>query len=331
MTNPQGPPFGDPSVWARPAGSAPPPEPPTRHIPRPVDGPTQHMPRPGEPPTLHMPRPGSPMDGPTQQFPMGPAAGGPGRGGPVKTKRRRFRLGDPLSIALIAVIVIALIAAGVLAGELYARHRADSVVAAATSCVVEDKATVSFGPAPFLLQHMTGHYNDISIQTAGNQIRAAKGMKADVNINDVRLGGNANSKGTIGSLNATITWSSDGIKQTIQNAIPLFGSFVSGVTTNPGDGTIELQGGLGSITAKPQVVNNGISLQVVSLTGLGFTLPSESVQPALDAFTNELTNNYPLGIHADTVQVTNSGVVGHFSTQNAAIPQGNQNPCFANL
>jgi hypothetical protein len=249
----------------------------------------------------------------------------------VSTKRRRFRLGDPLSIVLIAVIVVALIAAGLLGAELYARHRADSVVAAATECVVQDTASVSFGPTPFLLQHMTGHYTDISIHTAGNQIRAAKGMKADVNVNDVRLQGSANSKGTIGALDAAITWSSDGIKQTIQNAIPLFGSFVSGVQTNPNDGTIALQGGLGSITAKPQIVNNGVSLQVVSLTGLGFMLPSESVQPALDAFTSQLTNNYPLGIHADSVQVTNTGVVGHFSTRNASIPQGNQDPCFANL
>jgi hypothetical protein len=267
------------------------------------------------------------MDGPTQQYPRAPK----GRGEPVMTKRRRFRLSDPVSIVLVLVIVVALIAAGLLAGELYARHRADSVVAAAAACVVQDKATASFGPTPFLLQHMSGHYTGISIQTAGNQIRAAKGMKADVNINDVRLQGNANSKGTIGALTATISWSSDGIKQTIQNAIPLIGSFVSGVQTNPGDGTIQLQGALGSVTAKPQVVNSGVSLQVVSLTGLGFTLPSESVQPALDAFTNQLTNDYPLGIHADSVQVTNDGVVGHFSTQNASIPPASQNPCFGNL
>jgi hypothetical protein len=48
-------------------------------------------------------------------------------------------------MVLIAVTVIGLVAAGVLAGELYARHRAESVVAAATECVVQDKASVSFG------------------------------------------------------------------------------------------------------------------------------------------------------------------------------------------
>lgn len=243
----------------------------------------------------------------------------------------RLRLGDPLTIVLIAVIVVALTAAGLLGGELYARHVATNRVTAATECVIQDKASVSFGASPFLLQRITGNFGNISITTAGNQIRQAKGMKADVHIDDVRLQNNGNSKGTIGALDATINWSADGIKQTVQNAIPLFGSFLTGVTTNPADGTLQLQGGLGSITAKPQVVDNGVALQVINVTGLGFTLPGETLQPLLDAFTNQLANNYPLGIHADSVQVTDSGVVGHFSTRNAAIPAASQDPCFATL
>jgi len=242
---------------------------------------------------------------------------------------RRFRPDDPLSIALIIVIVVALVAAGLIGAELYGRYRADSIVAAATKCVVHDNASVSFGARPFLLQHMTGHYGKISIITAGNQIREARGMKVYVSVDDVRLQSGTNPKGTIGALDATINWSSDGIKRTLQNSVPLFGSFLGGVQTNPSDGTIELQGIVGSITVKPQVRTNTVGLQVVSLNGLGLTLPSESVQPALDAFASELTDNYPLGIHADSVQVTDNGVVGHFSARNASIPQGN--PCFANL
>jgi hypothetical protein len=156
-------------------------------------------------------------------------------------------------------------------------------------------------------------------------------MKVNVVIKDVRLEDTATSSGSIGSLVANVTWSSQGIKDTIQNAIPIVGSFVTGVTTNPSAGTIELQGALGSITAKPAVVDNGISLQVTELSGLGFTLPRETVQPALDAFTSQLTKNYPMGIHADTVQVTDTGVVSQFSTQNASIPKGNEDPCFAGL
>jgi hypothetical protein len=103
------------------------------------------------------------------------------------------------------------------------------------------------------------------------------------------------------------------------------------VTTNPSNGTITLEAPLGSIVAKPTVVDNGISLQVQELTGLGFTLPREAVQPALDAFTSQLTKNYPLGIHADSIQVTDSGVISKFSTQNAAIPVGGSDPCFAGV
>jgi hypothetical protein len=287
----------------------------------------------------NQPQAGQPSGTPPPQFPPSapgqpapPPPAGPGQtdsapGGRIK---RLFR--DPLTIVLVVVIVVALVAAGVLAAELYARSRADDVVAAATECVVQDDVTVSFGASPFLIQHMTGHYGNISIETAGNQIRDAKGMKAQVNIDDVRLQDNGNSKGTIGALNATITWTADGIKQTVQDSIPVFGSFVTGVKTNPSDGTIELEAALGSsITTKPTVQDGGLALQVVNLSGLGFTLPRETVQPALDAFSAQLTKNYPLGIKADDVQVTDTGVAAHFSTKNASIPAGNTDPCFAGL
>lgn len=68
---------------------------------------------------------------------------------------------------------------------------------------------------------------------------------------------------------------------------------------------------------------------MVELTGLGFTLPRETVQPALDAFLGQLTKNYPMGIKADSVKVTDSGVESQFSTTNADIPKGQQDPCFA--
>ncbi|OBI84033.1 DUF2993 domain-containing protein [Mycobacterium sp. E740] len=271
------------------------------------------------PPHGQVPPPAPPQQGPPTEPP------------PSGSKLKNlFR--DPLSIVLVVVIVVALALAAVLGGELYARHRADDVVARATSCVVEDEASASFGVMPpFLIQHMTGHYTNIHVETAGNQIRDAKGMKVQLSIDDVRLEDTADSGGSIGSLVADISWSSEGIRQTITDSIPLIGSFVSGVTTNPSDGTIELQGALGSIRAKPAVADGGITLQVLELTGLGFTLPRETVQPALDAFTTQLTKNYPLGIKADSVEVTDSGVVSRFSTHNAQIPKDNQDPCFAEL
>ncbi len=302
-------------MWGRPGENSPP---------------TQPVGQPGPPPAQEYPA--------TAEFPAGSPYGPPPQdtAAPPKTKRRfglpQFR-GDPVSIILVLVIVAALGIAGLVGGELYARNRANSVVAAATQCVVEDQVTASFGPRPFLLQHLTGHYTGISIHTAGHNIRNAKGMKADININDVDLNGNADSKGTIGELDANITWTSDGIQQTIQDSLPIIGGLVNSVSTNPSAGTIELSGamGLGGVTVKPEVSGGALTLQVYKVTALGAIIPHEAAQSALNTFTAALLKQYPLGIKADSVQVTNDGVQAHFSTHNAAIPAGGQDPCFAHV
>ena len=66
-------------------------------------------------------------------------------------------------------------------------------------------------------------------------------MKADVRIDDVRLDGDAGAMGTVGALDAVITWSADGMRRSIQEAIPLLRGLVTGVQTNPEDGTIKLR------------------------------------------------------------------------------------------
>ncbi len=239
------------------------------------------------------------------------------------------------AILLILAIVVLLVLAGAIGGELFARHLASSKVAQAVQCEVQDSASVSFAAAPPVLwQYLTSDYPDISVQTAGNQVRSAKGMKVSLDIRDIKLNKTSNSQGTIGSLSGTITWSANGIKQSIQDAIPVLGEFVTGdVTTNPGDGTVSLKGMFDSATVKPQIVNNGLSLQVVSLTALGSKMSTSSVQKHLDDLTSKATQNYPLGIHADSVKVTGTGVAATFSTSNATIPAGgnSQDPCFANL
>lgn len=235
-------------------------------------------------------------------------------------------------LALTAVLAIALV--GMLGGELFARHKANSLVAEAVKCEAQDNATVSFGTTPpVLAQYFNGEYPHISVTTAGNQIRQAKGMRLELEIRDVRLNKTAESQGTIGSLDGTITWPADGIKQSIQDVVPMIGSIVTGsVTADPGAGTIELKGLLNKATVKPQLVNNGLSLQVVDLEALGRDLDTDTVQRRLDELTAKVTDDLPLGIHLDSVQVTDSGVVVKFSTRNANIEQGaSSSQCFDSL
>ena len=271
------------------------------------------IPPPGLPPIP----PGFP-EPPTQQLPQPPQ--------PEEPARR-----DALSTILILVIVVAVALAGLLGAELYARHTADSIVAKAVSCVVKDSASASFGLRPFLIQHFTHSYRDMTVETAGNQIREAKGMKLTLTLDDIRINPTADSAGTLGALDADVTWSAEGIKQTVQGVIPFVGGLINGVTTDPSSGTLELQSALGTVTVKPQVADGGLTLEVLSVSGLGLTLPRESVQPALDVFTTALTQNLPMGIRADSVGVTDTGVTARFIARDATIPNGQQDPCFAGV
>jgi hypothetical protein len=314
----------------------PPPDQATQRLPRPgrPEPPTEQLRaryRPGDPgPTEKFRRPQSPADSsPTEQIPRRPPPPPPPPQPPLAKKQRTSRLRTRQSIILIAIIIVALLVGGLAGGELYARHRADSILVAVAECVVKDGATVSFGVnPPFLWQHITGHYTNISVDTAGNQVQEAKGMTADVTLADVRLQDSADSKGTIGSLNATLTWKSEGIKDTVVANLPVVGSLVTGVSTDAAAGTIVLEAGSNSVTAKPVITDGDLNLQVVDVNG---PLPKDAVQSALNDLTKKLNDNYPLGIHADSVEVTGTGVVGKFSSENASIPKEDANPCFARL
>jgi hypothetical protein len=322
--------------FARPQQPGPPPNrPPQQPGPPPnYPAPPQNRPpqQPGLPPNPRAQQPGPP---PPHEYAETTRISTPASSSDAPATAKRGLFANRSAILLILAIVVLLILAIAIGAELYTRHVASSKVAQAVQCEVQDNATVSFAATPPVLwQYLSSDYSRISVQTAGNQVRSAKGMKVSLTLRDIKLNDTGNSKGTIGSLNGTITWSSDGIKQSIQDAIPVLGKFVTGeVTTNPGDGTVQLKGMLDKATVKPQIVNNGLQLQVVSLSALGSKMSTTTVQKNLDDLTTKATQNYPLGIHADSVKVTSSGVEGNFSSSNATIPadNGNQNPCFANL
>lgn len=274
----------------------------------------------GRPPVP--PRPAAP---PPAQPPAAPRAAQPEPSKPAS----RWR--SPQAVILGAVIVVALVVIGLTGGELYARHKAGSVLVAVAECVVEDNASVSFGvKPPFLWQHLTGHYTNISVETAGKRVQAAKGMTADVALSDIRLQGTDDSKGTIGSLSATLSWTSAGIKDTVAENLPGVGALVSDVSTDPAAGTITLEAvGDTRVTAKPVVNDGNLDLQITDVSG---PFEKGTVQAALDGLTTKLNDAYPLGIHADSVAVTDTGVVGKFSSQNASIPNDeSDDACFAKL
>ncbi|MGV0779899.1 DUF2993 domain-containing protein [Mycolicibacterium peregrinum] len=342
-TPPQRP--GEPGRRGR--GPVPPPDPATRRLPRPgrPEAPTEQLrarPQPPEPATEQIRARRQPPEAATEKItkPRPPAAARPA--GPPPTKppaapeepqpaKRSSQWRSPQAIILIVVIAVSLVVIGLTGGELFARHKASSLLVSVAECVVEDNASVSFGVnPPFLWQHITGHYTNISVETGGKQVQAAKGMTADVALSDIRLQGTSDSKGTIGSLNATLTWTAAGIKDTVAENLPGVGSLVTDVSTDPAAGTITMEAvGDTKVTAKPVVNDGNLDLQITDVSG---PFEKETVQTALDALMTKLNDAYPLGIHADSVLVTDTGVVGKFSSQNASIPNdGSDDACFAKL
>ena len=69
----------------------------------------------------------------------------------------------------------------------------------------------------------------------------------------------ADSKGTIGSLDATLSWKSAGIKDTVAANLPGVGSLVTGVRTDPAAGTVIFEAGDNSVTAKPVVTEGDLT------------------------------------------------------------------------
>ena len=245
---------------------------------------------------------------------------------PKESRLRRF-VKDPLSIVLILVIVAALGLAALLGGELYARHRGNSVVAKVVECVVKDKADASFGVVPpFLWQHLNRRYTNMSVETAGNQVLDAKGMKLNIDIKDVHLQNSADSAGTIGSLVATVNWTADGIKQTVQDAIPLFGGIVSGVKTDAIWRHHRTRRPAGHRHRQAAGRRRHPRPGGAERHRAGLHLAQRIGAAGAGRFHLAPDQELPMGIQADSVQVTDTGVTSQFSTQNATIPLGQRRP-----
>lgn len=312
-----------------PVVSYPPSGPAPRRFsaPTPADGPTHQIARPPSrhaapggfggdegltvPYATHQPPP------PSMPSPMPPLQHQSGAAQPRKRSR---------ALAVASVLVVA-IAGGLVGAEALARGRAGKVVAATVKCVVGDDSSVSIaGVPPFLWQHFHGSYKSIRIQTSGNRIRDLAGMAIDLELRDVRPPA-ADFAGSVGSTDATLTWSVEGIKQTVRDALPVGGSLLTDVTADPGEGTIRLGNMLVGVTVKPKLLDSGgITLEVVDTDGPGLDAV-DTLQPALDEYLGNQT--LPLSLHPDQLAVTDDRVTAHLSSADASLPADSGDDCYS--
>ena len=123
-------------------------------------------------------------------------------------------------------------------------------------------------------------------------------MTANIAVEDVDLNGGANGQGTIGAINATIDWTSEGMRESANSALKeaideyldgsIFGflgdwistdEVVTSVQTDPSTGIVTLEGMFdSSIAVKPETTaDGGIKLEIQPD---GFTLGGDLDLPA---------------------------------------------------
>ncbi|MGZ8808250.1 MAG: DUF2993 domain-containing protein [Mycobacterium sp.] len=270
------------------------------------------------------------------------------------TKRKRFR--GPVTFLLVIVIVLAMAAAGLLGAELYARTVAVDKIKSAAACFIEaseDSVDVSFETSPpVLMQYFDDRYTGFTITTDGSPIRSVEGMTADIAVDDVDVNGDVNKRGTIGAINATIDWTSKGMRESANTALKeaideyldgsIFGflgdwistdEVVTGIHTDASTGIVTLEGMFdSSIAVKPETTaDGGIQLEIQPdgfTLGGDLDLPQEDLQAKLDEMTSELTDN-EYNLRADSLEVSDSGVTARFSASNIDIPASDgESGCF---
>ncbi|WP_051021380.1 LmeA family phospholipid-binding protein [Nocardia araoensis] len=207
---------------------------------------------------------------------------------------------------LIALTVVAILLATVLVGgEAYARHTVSNCISSQFEKEMGSKIDVSFGPKPMLLTWIDGKVPSVKVDSADSKFGPAVGMVVHAVFRDVDV--DDHSGGRIGSSSADVSWSNEGIKETL-------GGMVSGVSSSESTGmlTLSVLGGFAELQLKPQIVNGTVHVETMSAELLGIGLPADLVQGIVDLFTKSL-ESYPLGMTATDLKVTDSGVDVHLS------------------
>lgn len=218
------------------------------------------------------------------------------------TQRKRTRL------VTIAVIVVAALVAALVGGEIYVRNRATTCLAQSFESELGTGVDVDLSWKPVLLQLVDKQIPSVTLDSDDSAFGPAKEMQVHAVVRNVDLRETAEGAGTIGSSSAEVDWPTSGILATVQSQS--VGALISDVTADPEAGTLTFVvggDGLAELTVRPTVADGMVAVQTVDASVLGFGLPNSLVDGIVEALTSGL-QQYPLGMKATSLSVTDSGV-----------------------
>lgn len=205
--------------------------------------------------------------------------------------------------AVIAVITAAvLVAAALIGGEAYARHRIASCISSQFEKEMGSQINVGFGAKPLLVTWIDGKVSRMDVDSEGAEFGPAVDMQVHAQFHDIQMPEGSNSGSTIGSSNADVSWSNEGMAQTLQ-------ALVSEVRSDPDSGklTMAVLGGLGELQITPQIVDGKVQLEVGQAQFLGIGVPEDLAEGVVNLMTESM-QVYPLGLEPTELRVTDNGV-----------------------
>ena len=247
------------------------------------------------------------------------------------TQRKRTRL------VTIAVVLVAALVAVLVGAEVYVRNRATTCLAQSFESELGTGVDVDLSWKPVLLQLADRQVPSVTLDSDDTAFGPAKEMQVHAVVRNVDLRDIAEGAGTVGSSSAEVNWPTSGILATVQSQS--VGALISNVTANPDAGTLTFVvggDGLAELTVRPTVADGKVAVQTVDASVLGFGLPNSLVDGIVESLTAGL-QQYPLGMTATSVSVTDSGIRLDLDGGRYVLPenpegaqqQQNQGPCGA--
>ncbi|MFC8179802.1 DUF2993 domain-containing protein [Rhodococcus sp. NPDC057297] len=223
---------------------------------------------------------------------------------------------------MIAVLVVLVLVAALLGGELYFRQQIKSCLAGQLESEIGSQVDVGLGWKPILISLVDKQVSSVTLDSNDARFGPAEGMTVHAEVEDVDLAQTADSNGTIGSSSADISWSTDGIARTLQSQG--IGALVSGVTSDAAAGTLSFAvGGLAQLTVKPTVTGDRVDVQTVDASILGLGIPTDLVDSIVGVLSDSL-QQYPLDMTPTSLTVTDSGIALNLQGGQYSIPAAQQ-------
>ncbi|MEU8896688.1 DUF2993 domain-containing protein [Nocardia sp. NPDC048505] len=241
--------------------------------------------------------------------------GGQEPGGPARPPARVSR--RTLTIAL--GVVVALLVALVVGGEAYARHRVAECISAQFEQEMGSKIDVGFGVKPLLITYLDDKVGAVTVDSDDSKFGPAVGMVVHAKFNDLEMVDGGKGGGTIGSSSADVSWSNEGIRETLAG-------LVTGVSSSKSTGmlTLKVLGGLAELQVKPVITNGAVQVQTQSAELLGLGLPTDLVQGIVDVISKSL-QSYPLDMKPTEIGVTDDGITVKLAGGRSELPAGQGN------